>query len=162
MQAVRSGLPPAVHCLRRIHPRLSRGSFWKLRPRRCRLSGNMSSLYPHHHVGPEQGAVRDTSRDMGNSLHIAASAYNRVGVWNCGSHLPLMKATWVRSCLRVRVFNLHFKPVWRQLPERLELLLKNLIELLAAVPGVVYAVFRAVDGLVASSNLRCFGWMQSE
>ncbi len=41
----------------------------------------------------------------------------------------------------LRVFNLHFKPVWRQLPERLELLLKNLIELLAAVPSVVYGLW---------------------
>jgi phosphate transport system permease protein len=41
----------------------------------------------------------------------------------------------------LKVFNLHFKPVWRQLPERLELLLKNLIELLAAVPSVVYGLW---------------------
>jgi phosphate transport system permease protein len=41
----------------------------------------------------------------------------------------------------LRVFNLHFRPVWRQLPERLELLLKNLIELLAAVPSVVYGLW---------------------
>ena len=45
-------------------------------------------FYPHHHVGPEQGAVRDTSRDMGNSLHIAASARHRVGIWDRCSHLP--------------------------------------------------------------------------
>ena len=41
----------------------------------------------------------------------------------------------------LRVFNLHFQPVWRQLPERLELLLKNLIELLAAIPSVVYGLW---------------------
>jgi phosphate transport system permease protein len=41
----------------------------------------------------------------------------------------------------LKVFNLHFKPGWRQLPERLELLLKNLIELLAAVPSVVYGLW---------------------
>ena len=37
--------------------------------------------------------------------------------------------------------NLHSHPVWGKLPERLELLLKNLIELLAAVPSVVYGLW---------------------
>ena len=37
--------------------------------------------------------------------------------------------------------NLHAHPVLGKLPERLELLLKNLIELLAAVPSVVYGLW---------------------
>jgi phosphate transport system permease protein len=37
--------------------------------------------------------------------------------------------------------NLHAHPVWGKLPQRLELLLKNLIELLAAVPSVVYGLW---------------------
>lgn len=37
--------------------------------------------------------------------------------------------------------NLHAHPVFGKLPERLELLLKNLIELLAAVPSVVYGLW---------------------
>jgi phosphate transport system permease protein len=37
--------------------------------------------------------------------------------------------------------NLHLAPFWNRLPERLELLLKNLIELLAAVPSVVYGLW---------------------
>ena len=41
----------------------------------------------------------------------------------------------------LRVFNLHFHPIWGKLPERLEQLLKNLIELLAAVPSVVYGLW---------------------
>ena len=41
----------------------------------------------------------------------------------------------------LKVVNLHFHPVWGKLPERLELLLKNLIELLAAVPSVVYGLW---------------------
>ena len=41
----------------------------------------------------------------------------------------------------LKAFNLHFHPIWRKLPDRLELLLKNLIELLAAVPSVVYGLW---------------------
>ena len=41
----------------------------------------------------------------------------------------------------LRIFNLHFHPIWGKLPERLELLLKNMIELLAAVPSVVYGLW---------------------
>jgi len=41
----------------------------------------------------------------------------------------------------LKVFNLHFHPIWGKLPERLELLLKNMIELLAAVPSVVYGLW---------------------
>ena len=37
--------------------------------------------------------------------------------------------------------NLHFHPFWGKLPERMEALLKNLIELLAAVPSVVYGLW---------------------
>lgn len=41
----------------------------------------------------------------------------------------------------LKLFNLHFHPFWGKLPERLEALLKNLIELLAAVPSVVYGLW---------------------
>ena len=41
----------------------------------------------------------------------------------------------------LRVFGVQFHPFWGKLPERCELLLKNLIELLAAVPSVVYGLW---------------------
>jgi phosphate transport system permease protein len=41
----------------------------------------------------------------------------------------------------LKFFNLHLHPFWGKLPDRLELLLKNLIELLAAVPSVVYGLW---------------------
>jgi phosphate transport system permease protein len=41
----------------------------------------------------------------------------------------------------LKVFNLHFHPFWGALPHRFEGLLKNLIELLAAVPSVVYGLW---------------------
>jgi phosphate transport system permease protein len=41
----------------------------------------------------------------------------------------------------LRRLNLHYHPFWGKLPERLEALLKNLIELLAAVPSVVYGLW---------------------
>ena len=53
-----------------------------------------------------------------------------------------MKVTSASSCSRfLSATNLHAHPVWGKLPERLELLLKNLIELLAAVPSVVYGLW---------------------
>jgi phosphate transport system permease protein len=41
----------------------------------------------------------------------------------------------------LKFFDLHFHPIWGKLPERLETLLKSLIELLAAVPSVVYGLW---------------------
>jgi len=41
----------------------------------------------------------------------------------------------------LKLFNVQFHPFWGKLPERLEVLLKNLIELLAAVPSVVYGLW---------------------
>ena len=41
----------------------------------------------------------------------------------------------------LRACNLHFRRGWAHLPERTEALLKNLIELLAAVPSVVYGLW---------------------
>jgi phosphate transport system permease protein len=41
----------------------------------------------------------------------------------------------------LKTVNLHFHPFWGQFPERVELVLKNLIELLAAVPSVVYGLW---------------------
>ena len=41
----------------------------------------------------------------------------------------------------LRRLGLHLHPVWGRLPEELERLLKNLIELLAAIPSVVYGLW---------------------
>jgi phosphate transport system permease protein len=41
----------------------------------------------------------------------------------------------------LRRVGLHLKPRWERLPDRLEDLLKNLIELLAAIPSVVYGLW---------------------
>ncbi|HVO60858.1 MAG TPA: phosphate ABC transporter permease subunit PstC [Terriglobales bacterium] len=41
----------------------------------------------------------------------------------------------------LRHLGLHLKPVWNKLPDELESLLKNLIELLAAIPSVVYGLW---------------------
>jgi phosphate transport system permease protein len=41
----------------------------------------------------------------------------------------------------LRAFHLDFHPVWGKLPSRLETILKTLIELLAAVPSVVYGLW---------------------
>jgi phosphate transport system permease protein len=41
----------------------------------------------------------------------------------------------------LKLFGLQFKPFWAKLPDRLENVLKNLIELLAAIPSVVYGLW---------------------
>jgi phosphate transport system permease protein len=41
----------------------------------------------------------------------------------------------------LKVFNLQFHPFWGKLPEQAENLLRNLIELLAAIPSVVYGLW---------------------
>ncbi len=41
----------------------------------------------------------------------------------------------------LKKLNLHYHPFWGKLPERMEALLKNLIELLAAVPSVVFGLW---------------------
>src|SRR5262252_7767647 len=41
----------------------------------------------------------------------------------------------------LRRSNLHLHPIWGKLPDQLEHLLKNLIELLAAIPSVVYGLW---------------------
>jgi phosphate transport system permease protein len=41
----------------------------------------------------------------------------------------------------LKIFKLQFHPSWGKLPDRLELLLKNLIEVLAAIPSVVYGLW---------------------
>ncbi|HEY2760565.1 MAG TPA: phosphate ABC transporter permease subunit PstC [Pirellulales bacterium] len=41
----------------------------------------------------------------------------------------------------LKVFGKQFHPVWGQLPDKMDALLKNLVELLAAIPSVVYGLW---------------------
>ena len=41
----------------------------------------------------------------------------------------------------LKLFGVQFHPFWGKLPDRLEALLKNLVELLAAIPSVVYGLW---------------------
>ena len=41
----------------------------------------------------------------------------------------------------LKIFGLQFHPVWRKLPEQADMVLRNLIELLAAIPSVVYGLW---------------------
>ncbi len=41
----------------------------------------------------------------------------------------------------LKLFNVQFHPFWGSLPDRIEDLLKNLVELLAAIPSVVYGLW---------------------
>ena len=41
----------------------------------------------------------------------------------------------------LKLFGVQFHPFWGKLPDSLEMLLKNLVELLAAIPSVVYGLW---------------------
>src|SRR6201988_532622 len=63
----------------------------------------------------------------------------------------------------LRTFRLHAHPFWGKLPDRLEAVLNNLIELLAAVPSVVYGlwgIFVVIPIIRPSCNWlhEQFGW----
>jgi len=60
----------------------------------------------------------------------------------------------------LKIFNLHFHKVWGKLPERAEQLLRNLIELLAAIPSVVYGLWGLF--VVIPAIRPAAGWLHAE
>ncbi|MGO9372268.1 MAG: phosphate ABC transporter permease subunit PstC [Syntrophobacteraceae bacterium] len=64
-------------------------------------------------------------------------------------------ASFVFSLLKV--VGLQFHPVWGKLPERFEQLLKNLIELLAAIPSVVYGLW-GIFFIIPLIRPFCLAW----
>jgi phosphate transport system permease protein len=66
---------------------------------------------------------------LGTAFGVAASIFLSEGYLGAAAFTVL------------RAFNLHLRPFWSKLPDRLEQLLRNLIELLAAIPSVVYGLW---------------------
>jgi phosphate transport system permease protein len=66
---------------------------------------------------------------IGTAFGVAAAIFMSEGYMGQGVFALLKRA------------NLHLHPIWGKLPDQLERLLKNLIELLAAIPSVVYGLW---------------------
>jgi phosphate transport system permease protein len=66
---------------------------------------------------------------IGTAFGVAAAVFMSEGYMGQGVFALLRRA------------NLHLHPIWGKLPDQLERLLKNLIELLAAIPSVVYGLW---------------------
>ncbi|MGA2401213.1 MAG: phosphate ABC transporter permease subunit PstC [Syntrophobacteraceae bacterium] len=60
----------------------------------------------------------------------------------------------------LKVFGIQFHPVWGKIPDQLENLLKNLIELLAAIPSVVYGLW-GIFCVIPLIRPMCL-WMQAK
>lgn len=60
----------------------------------------------------------------------------------------------------LKVFGIQFHPVWGKIPDQLEHLLKNLIELLAAIPSVVYGLW-GIFYVIPLIRPMCL-WMQAK
>src|SRR5262245_59119620 len=66
---------------------------------------------------------------LGTAFGVAAAIFLSEGYLGQAVFAPLQR------------FNLHLHPGWRLLPDHVERLLRNLIELLAAIPSVVYGLW---------------------
>jgi phosphate transport system permease protein len=97
------------------------------------LSGNTwDSNAETYHIGAEIWGTLYTSilaLVLGTAFGLAAAIFLSEGYMAQGLFSIL------------RVFNLHLHPFWSKVPDEIEDLLKQLIELLAAIPSVVYGLW---------------------
>ena len=95
------------------------------------------------------GVTWDPNKDLyGIRPHIWGTLYSSVLALIIGTVFGLAVAVFLSEKFLssavfsvLKMFGLQFKPFWGALPERLEGLLKNLVELLAAIPSVVYGLW---------------------
>jgi phosphate transport system permease protein len=95
------------------------------------------------------GKVWDANRDVYGILpHIWGTLYSSILALIIGTVFGLAVAIFLSERFLssvvfaiLKLFGLQFHPFWGGLPEKLEGLLKNLIELLAAIPSVVFGLW---------------------
>ena len=90
---------------------------------------------------PNTGSIRDSPRNLGHDVHVGAGA-------GIGTAFGVAAAVFLSEGYLgefvfsvLKIFHVQFHPFWGKLPERVEQVLKNLIELLAAIPSVVYGLW---------------------
>jgi len=103
----------------------------------------------HYGTGFLSGRVWDPNTERyGILAEIWGTLYTSILALILGTAFGLAAAIFLsEGYLGQAVFNLlkgsrlHLKPFWGKLPDQVEMLLKNLIELLAAIPSVVYGLW---------------------
>ena len=103
----------------------------------------------HYGVGFLSGRVWDPSTERyGILAEIWGTLFTSVLALGLGTAFGLAAAIFLSegylghaTFAILRRLRLHFHPIWGKLPDQLENLLKNLIELLAAIPSVVYGLW---------------------
>jgi len=103
----------------------------------------------HYGLGFLSGRVWDPSTERYGILgEIWGTLYTSVLALILGTAFGLAAAIFLSegylgqaTFAALRRLRLHLHPVWGKLPDQLERLLKNLIELLAAIPSVVYGLW---------------------
>jgi phosphate transport system permease protein len=88
---------------------------------------------------------------IGSAFGLAAALFLSEGFLAQGTFVAL------------RALNLQYKPFWQRLPDRAEQALRNLIELLAAIPSVVYGlwgIFVVIPAIrpICNRLYEDFGW----
>ena len=100
-------------------------------------------------VGFVTGATWDANKEVyGIKPHIWGTLYTSAIALAIGATFGLAVAIFLSERFLstavvglLKLFGLQFHTFWGKLPDRMELLLKNLIELLAAIPSVVYGLW---------------------
>ncbi len=100
-------------------------------------------------LGFLNGTIWDQNKNVYGVLpQIWGTFYSSLLALLLGSILGLAVAIFLSERLLssfvfqlLKAFGLQFHPFWKKLPDGLELLLKNLVELLAAIPSVVYGLW---------------------
>ncbi|MEP7304930.1 MAG: phosphate ABC transporter permease subunit PstC [Acidobacteriota bacterium] len=114
-----------------------------------RIAVSAAPAIRQHGLGFLTGRVWDPNTERyGILAEIWGTIYTSVLALMLGSAFGIAAAIFLSegylgqaAFALLRGMRLHLHPVWGRLPDKLERLLKNLIELLAAIPSVVYGLW---------------------
>ena len=98
---------------------------------------------PHRHdLGPEREEYRHSAADLGHAVQFGSGLADRLGPRACRWRSSSASGFCRRSSFKIlKLFGVQFHPFWGSCPTGSKCLLKNLVELLAAIPSVVYGLW---------------------